>query len=373
MSGPAGAPGNGRAASRAARARERWGVHGRGQHERDNQAGPPAAADGGTGPGAAGHGPRRGGRRGEQLMVPRAQPDSYYGKPVLKVPVWRLRDVGGYLFMGGLAGASGVLAGCAQLAGHGRLARTAKVGAAGAIAVSGVALVADLGRPERFLNMLRMIKPSSPMSVGTWVITAFGGAAGAAAASAVTGRLPRAGAVATAGTTVLGPVVCTYTAALLCDTAVPAWHDAHREMPYLFAGSAAAAAGGLGMLAGPAGEAGPAVRFALLGAATEITAKSLLLRRLGDIAEPYQHGRPGRLMELAELLTSAGLAGAVLGGHSRVATRLAGAALLASSALTRLGIFEAGQVSAADPKYTIGPQRERLNRRRAEQQEAGVT
>ena len=208
--------------------------------------------------------------------------------------------------------ASGVLAGCAQLAGHDGLARTAKVGAAGAIAVSGVALVADLGRPERFLNMLRVIKPSSPMSVGTWVITAFGGAAGAAAASAVTGRLPRAGAVATAGATVLGPVVCTYTAALLCDTAVPAWHDAHREMPYLFAGSAAAAAGGLGMLAGPAGEAGPAVRFALLGAATEITAKSLLLRRLGEIAEPYQHGRPGRLMELAELLTSAGLAGAVL-------------------------------------------------------------
>jgi hypothetical protein len=227
--------------------------------------------------------------------------------------------------------------------------------------VSAAALVSDLGRPERFLNMLRMIKPSSPMSVGTWVISAFGGAAGAAAASAVTGRLPRAGAVATAGTTVLGPAVCTYTAALLCNTAVPAWHDAHREMPYLFAGSAAAAAGGLGMLAGPADEAGQAIRFALLGAATEITAKSLLQRRLGDIAEPYQHGRSGQLMELAEILSSAGLAGAVLSGGRPVVTRLAGAALLASSALTRFGIFEAGKVSAADPKYTVGPQRERLS------------
>jgi hypothetical protein len=268
--------------------------------------------------------------------------EGYYGRPIVKPPVWK-EEIGWYLFTGGLAGASSTLALGARIAGNDRLARSSTLLATAGLAVSPALLIKDLGRPERFLNMLRMIKPSSPMSVGTWVITAFGGAAGAAAASAVTGRLPRAGAVATAGTTVLGPVVCTYTAALLCDTAVPAWHDAHREMPYLFAGSAAAAAGGLGMLAGPAGEAGPAVRFALLGAATEITAKSLLLRRLGDIAEPYQHGRPGWLMELAEILTSAGLAGAVLGGHSRVATRLAGAALLASSALTRLGIFEAGQ------------------------------
>jgi len=339
----------------AARVRDRWGIHGRGQHERDRQATDREH----DGHGGNGHRPR-GGRRGEQLMVPRAQPDSYYGRPILKQPVWRSRDVAGYLFMGGLAGASGVLAGFAQLTGNDRLARTAKVGAAGAIAVSGVALVVDLGRPERFLNMLRVFKPSSPMSVGSWVITGFSGVAAAAAASAVTGRLPRAGAAATAGVTVLGPAVCTYTAALLCDTAVPAWHDAHREMPYLFAGSAASAAGGLGMLAGPADEAGLAIRFAVLGAATEITAKSLLLR-LGDIAEPYQHGRPGRLMELAEILTSAGVAGAVLAGRSHAATRLSGAALLASSALTRFGIFEAGKASAADPKYIVRPQRERLS------------
>jgi formate-dependent nitrite reductase membrane component NrfD len=354
--GTAGGGPDGHTQGLAARVRDRWGIHGRGQHERDRQAaGPPHDGHGGDG-----HRQRHG-RRGEELMVPRAQPDSYYGRPILKQPVWRSRDVAGYLFMGGLAGASGVLAGFAQLTGNDRLARTAKVGAAGAIALSGVALVADLGRPERFLNMLRVFKPSSPMSVGSWIVAGFGGAAAAAAASAVTGRLPRAGAAATAGATVLGPAVCTYTAALICDTAVPAWHDAHREMPYVFAGSAASAAGGLGMLAGPADEAGQAIRFALLGAATELTAKSLLLRRLGEIAEPYQHGRPGRLMELAEILTSAGVAGAVLAGRSRTAIRLSGAALLASSALTRFGIFEAGKASAADPKYIVRPQRERLS------------
>jgi hypothetical protein len=136
-------------------------------------------------------------------------------------------------------------------------------------------------------------------------------------------------------------------------------------MPYLFAGSAAAAAGGLGMLAVPTTHAGQAIRFAVLGAATELIAKSLLLRRLGDIAEPYQAGRAGRLMEAGEVLTAAGLAGAVLAGRSRVATAFSGAALMTASALTRFGVFEAGRASARDPKYIVGPQRERLRQRSA--------
>ena len=344
----------------AARVRERFGVHGRGQHERDQPGGPGQDQAGGS---RGEHGRRhggRGGRGGEQLVVPRARPDSYYGKPIIKEPVWRSRDVAGYLFFGGLAGASSVLAGFAQAAGNHRQAQVSKIAAVGAIGLSGVALVVDLGRPERFVNMLRVFKPSSPMSVGSWLLSGFGGAAAASAACAVTGRLPRAGAAATAGATVLGPAVCTYTAALICDTAVPAWHEAHREMPYLFAGSAASAAGGLGMMAVPAEDARQAIRFAVLGAATELTAKSLLLKRLGDIAEPYQSGRPGRLMEMAEVLTAAGLAGAVLGGRSRTAIMLSGAALVASSALTRFGIFEAGRASARDPKYVVRPQRERL-------------
>ena len=336
--------------------RERFGVHGRGQHERARED------RGGQGQDRAGRG-GRGGRGGEQLVVPRARPDSYYGKPIIKEPVWGARDVGGYLFFGGLAGASSVLAGFAQAAGNHRQAKASKIAAVGAIGLSGVALVADLGRPERFVNMLRVAKVTSPMSVGSWLISAFGGASAAAAACAVTGRLPKAGAAATAGATLIGPAVCTYTAALICNTAVPAWHEAHREMPYLFAGSAASAAGGLGMMVVPAEDAGQAVRFAVLGAATELTAKSLLLRRLGEIAEPYQSGRPGRLMELAEVLTAAGLAGAILAGRSRTANTLAGTALVASSALTRLGIFEAGLLSARDPKYTVGPQRERLDAR----------
>jgi DMSO reductase anchor subunit len=296
-------------------------------------------------------------------MVPRATFDSYYGRPVLKEPVWRSPDVPGYLFLGGLAGASSALAGFAQLSGNAELSRVAKVAAGGAIGLSTVALVHDLGRPARFVNMLRVFKPSSPMSVGSWLLAGYGPAAGAAAASSVTGLLPAAGAAATAGAAVLGPAIATYTAALVCDTAVPAWHEGYREMPFLFAGSAAGAAGGLGMLVVGPDRAGPAIRFAAGGAVAELTAKRLMMRRLGTAAEPYHNGTAGRLLRAAEVLTAAGAAGAVLARRSRPGLALAGAALLAGSALTRFGVFEAGLASARDPKYTVGPQRERQNAR----------
>jgi hypothetical protein len=115
-------------------------------------------------------------------MVPDAEFTSYYGRPVIKEPVWEPVDVPSYLFFGGLAGASSVLAAGSQLSGHRELARVAKVTALGAISLSAVALVHDLGRPSRFVNMLRVFKPSSPMSVGSWLL--------AAAAAAAPGAVP---------------------------------------------------------------------------------------------------------------------------------------------------------------------------------------
>jgi formate-dependent nitrite reductase membrane component NrfD len=277
---------------------------------------------------------------------------------VLKETVWG-PDIPSYLFLGGLAGASSTLAAAAQLSRRPELARAAKAGAAGAISLSMVALVHDLGRPARFINMLRVLKVTSPMSVGTWILSAYTPLALGAAASALTRKLPRAGLAATLPAAALGPAVASYTSVLLCDTAVPAWHEAHREMPFLFAGSATAAAGGLGMLTVRPGQAAQAARFAVLGGAAELTAKRLLLRRLGPAAEPYQQGRAGTLMQAAEALTAAGLAGAALARRSRAVAALAGAALMAASALTRFGVFEAGRASARDPEYTVGPQRQR--------------
>src|SRR5690348_1295553 len=103
-------------------------------------------------------------RRGERPMVPDATFTSYYGQPIINAPVWKAPDIAGYLFLGGLAGASSVVALGADLIGSSGLARVAKVGAAGAISIGALGLVHDLGRPERFVNMLRVFKPTSPMS-----------------------------------------------------------------------------------------------------------------------------------------------------------------------------------------------------------------
>jgi hypothetical protein len=176
----------------------------------------------------------------------------------------------------------------------------------------------------------------------------------------VTGILPKAGQAATIGAGLLGPAVVTYTGTLISDTAVPAWHAAYREMPYLFAGSAACAAGGLGLLAVRAADAEPARKLAVLGAASVLIAKRQLLNRLGDVAEPYETGTAGGLFRASEILTAGALAGVVLGRESRAVSALSGASLIAASLLTRFGIFQAGLASARDPRYTIVPQRRRI-------------
>ena len=299
--------------------------------------------------------------RGETSMVPEAEFESYYGRPILKEPTWKTPDVPLYLFLGGLAGASSVLAEGAAITGRPDLERVARLAAAGGAAAGTVALVHDLGRPERFLNMLRVLKPTSPLSVGSFILAPFSGLAGAAAASQVTGILPRLGRLAGIGAAAFGPPLATYTAALLANTAVPAWHEAHRELPFVFGGSGAQAAGGLAMVFVPCAQAAPARRMALAGAAVEIAAAESILVRRGLVAEPYRIGTPGRLMKIARNSTAAASALTLVAGRrSRLLSAVAGLTYVAASVTTRFGIFEAGRASARDPKYVVVPQRERL-------------
>ncbi|WP_225826196.1 NrfD/PsrC family molybdoenzyme membrane anchor subunit [Streptomyces naphthomycinicus] len=308
------------------------------------------------------HAGRRGRRRGrsERPMVPDAEFASYYGLPVLNKPTWKPLDIAGYLYLGGLAGASSLLAAGGQLTGRPGLAAPAKLGAAGAVSLSLAALVHDLGRPARFLNMLRVFKPTSPMSVGSWLLAGYAPLALTAAATEVTGRYRPVGSAATVAAAFLGPAVATYTAVLLSDTAVPSWHEGYRELPYVFAGSAATAASGLALAAAPAAQAGPARRLAVLGAALELGAFRVMKRRMGLVAEPFEQGRPRLLLRAAELLTTGGAALALLRGRDRRPALAAGAALLTGSAALRFGVFHAGVASAEDPAYTVAPQRERL-------------
>jgi hypothetical protein len=317
-----------------------------------------------TGVATGRHGRRRGKDRGQdgQPTVPDAEFTSYYGMPVLNQPVWEPLDIAGYLFLGGLAGASSLLAAGAKATGRPRLERASKLGAAFAGLGSLAGLIHDLGKPGRFLNMLRVLKVTSPMSVGSWLLAGYVPLAGAAAASAVSGRVPRVGALATGGAALLGPAVASYTAALISDTAVPAWHGGYPEMPVVFTGSAATAAGGLGLLAAPLSEAGPARAMGLLGVGTEVAATEWMKHRLGMVAEPYSTGKGGRYIKAATALSAAGAAGALLGRGSRVVSAASGVAWLAASAATRFGIFHAGVDSANDPRYTVEPQRERLRR-----------
>src|SRR5207237_1975851 len=135
----------------------------------------------------------------------------------------------GYLFTGGLAAGSALLAAGADLTGRPGLRRVGRLTALGALGASTYFLVNDLGRPARFHHMLRVAKPTSPMSVGTWILAGFGPAAGlAAAAEVVPGLVPRpAGRLAGLAAAGLAPALATYTGVLIADTAVPSWHEAY--------------------------------------------------------------------------------------------------------------------------------------------------
>jgi formate-dependent nitrite reductase membrane component NrfD len=325
---------------------------------------------------AGGRRKRRGGRRnggGDRSMVPEATFTSYYGRPIVKPSPWEA-DIPAYLFAGGLAAGSSLIAAGADLTGRPTLRRSGRLGAIGALTFSMVALVHDLGKPSRFLNMLRVAKLTSPMSVGTWILSLYGPFAGAAAATEVVSMLPprwRVGPLRLAAyvdrpaglvAALFAPPVASYTAVLLSDTATPSWHAAYKELPFVFVGSAAAASAGLGLITSPLDETAPVRRMAVGGAVLELVMEHRMERTMGITAEPLHHGRPGRLMRAAKVLTLAGAAGSLLAGRSRTAAVASGAALLAGSACTRFGVFEAGQESAKDPKYTVVPQRERLDR-----------
>ena len=166
-------------------------------------------------------------------------------RPVIKPPVWTW-EIPFYFYTGGLAGASAGLARAAESRGNDVLARRASaVALAGAIA-SPALLVSDLGRPERFLHMLRLFNPTSPMSIGSWTLAAFGAASGIGwiDRAVARGRIP-GGRHARTAAAALGLPLSSYTAALVANTAVPVWHEARRSLPFVFVAGAAASAGAL--------------------------------------------------------------------------------------------------------------------------------
>ena len=246
----------------------------------------------------------RGKRRNEHQMVPDAMFTSYYGRPVVKASPWEA-DIPAYLFFGGLAAGSSVLGAGAAATDRPALRRAGRLGALAGISVSLAALVHDLGKPSRFVNMLRVAKVTSPMSVGTWILSVYGPMAGAAGAAEliepVVDSLPRrlrtparllvavanpAGIAAAA----IAPAVASYTGVLLANTATP---DLERRP-----GAAAVCVRRLGgsggwwpgnALCAPT-EAGPARRLAAGGALMELAMEQRMQDRMGVTAEPLHQG-----------------------------------------------------------------------------------
>ncbi|HEX6459489.1 MAG TPA: NrfD/PsrC family molybdoenzyme membrane anchor subunit [Thermoleophilaceae bacterium] len=301
-------------------------------------------------------------RMRERSMVPKAQPQSYYGQPVLKEPVWT-PEIPFYFYTGGLAGTSATLALLAELRGNKALARRAWLVALAGVSASPALLISDLGKPSRFLNMLRMFKVTSPMSVGSWILSGSGTFTALAVASEFTGLVPALGRTAKVASAILGLPLSTYTAGLVANTSVPVWHDARFTLPLVFAGSSAASAGAAATAFTPLRDAGPARRLAVGGAVASVGAAFAMEKKLGEIGEPYSKGVSGKITRLAGGLSVAGAAlMATRGGRSRGVAIAASAVLTAGVLAERWAVFRAGFQSASDPKFTVGPQRARIDR-----------
>src|SRR6266567_2934785 len=113
---------------------------------------------------------------------PVASPETgYYGIPLLKEPAWTW-EIPLYFFVGGAAGAAAVVGSIANYTGADRkLIRDARWIAAAGSVLAPALLISDLGRPSRFLGMLRVFKPHSAMSMGAWTLVGFGAGSSAAA------------------------------------------------------------------------------------------------------------------------------------------------------------------------------------------------
>ncbi|MDP8928954.1 MAG: polysulfide reductase NrfD [Actinomycetota bacterium] len=287
---------------------------------------------------------------------------TYYDRPAIKEPVW-IWSVPAYFYIGGTSGAASLLGAVASYrAGLEGLERACRWLAAAGDALGTGLLIIDLGRPARFLNMLRVFRPTSPMSVGSWVLAL---SSGLSALSALTSR--REGAIGRVGDAagqvagLLGVPLAGYSAVLVTNTAVPAWQGARRTLPLLFAASGVAGAASLLDLLDLDEHEVAAVRvFGVAGGVGELLAGRALEREVGQVeraAHPYHEGLSGLLWKAAKVATAASLFTSLLPGASRPKRALAGLLGTAGSLSLRFAVFHAGRRSARDPRATFHQQR----------------
>ena len=223
--------------------------------------------------------------------------------------------------------------------------------------IASALLVFDLGVPARFLNMLRVLKVTSPMSVGSWILVSLGGVVFASNAADWVGAR-RTGRALEIPAAILGPCLTAYTAALIANTATPVWHEAYAELPFVFAAGGIAGAGACGAAFCAPERARSARRMMTAGTIGGLVATKRMEARLGALlSEPYREGRAGTLKRASTALGVAGALVGLAGRTNRTATRIAAALVAASGVCERFAITAAGKQSAADPKYIVASQR----------------
>ena len=299
----------------------------------------------------------------EKPSFPRATPeDGYYGLPILKKPPWTW-EIPLYFFVGGASGAAAVIGAMADYTGADReLVRHARWIAAAGSVISPALLIADLGRPERFLAMLRVFKPQSPMSVGVWTLLGFsGGAAAAAFADFLTLRygpsipvrlLEHAGQAASLA---FGLPFSNYTGVLIGASAIPVWNRNAGDLPLHFAASGLGAAVGLLELMGHGKNR--ALQALGLGAALFESWEGLRIET-GSHREldPLKHGASGLVTRAGGVLSGPVpallRAGSLFSSRrqSRSLRRWAAWSAIAGSLITRFAWMHAGRQSATEWK-----------------------
>jgi formate-dependent nitrite reductase membrane component NrfD len=287
----------------------------------------------------------------------------YYGQAVVKPPVWTW-EIPIYFFMGGIAGMSAVIASGAIIFHHLDLARAAMWIAciAGAI-VSPVLLIMDLGRPRLFLNMLRVFKHRSAMSMGAWILSAFGACAVPGlialelhAHQIFPGTLDQlmrvAAGIFICAAAIFGTLLATYTGVLLGATAIPAWFLHRTQLPIHFGTAGLGSAAALLELLG---HRIAALNFLGFYAAAVETALLIWLsvdkHGVADRAI-HQHGS-GWLIRIGEILN--GPLALVLRFFGLVP--LAAISFLIGSLVSRFGWIAAGKVSGSDPESVFAAER----------------
>jgi Polysulphide reductase, NrfD len=274
--------------------------------------------------------------------------------PIIRPAVWTW-EVPLYFWFGGIATGSSFVAVACDAAGDHRSAAIARRVTLAAIGPGAPLLVLDLGRPLRFLHMMRIFKTRSPMSMGAWCLSAFSGVAFGAVAADLLGR-PRLARLLGVNTAVLGSYLGSYTGVLLASTAVPVWARSRAFLPPIFICTATAtgAAANRLVLAATGVPVGDPTRNALGTIETAAMGAELALstfneKRLGRLARSLEEGRPGKLFQAAKWMVRAGLALrlARTRGGPRV-HHLASALYLLAGLAFRFAWVGAGRTSALD-------------------------